>query len=122
MTKIFYSTPTNTSGVCSAKFLAPDWDAGKWYEAWWGLIMVLDLTQENDGMRWVIKSNWLSWTDVKVHIDFSKHKQPVNFDIRVYYNPFNLLTQAWIASGLRCALTPMNAYLKPHGASIERAS
>ena len=116
--RVYYSTPTNESGIGRMRFFAPDWEGGKWYESWWGLIMVLDLVRLDED-HWQITSNWLSWTDVVVDIHFAEHRQDVVFAIRVYLSPFNLFTQAWISSTLLSGLKPLNAWLGPQGASVE---
>ena len=83
-----------------------DYEGGKFFECFWGLLQVADIDFNED--RIIISSNFLTWLDVSnVFIEFPK--PPVfEHQVRFYFpimglnliNPFNWVTSAWAVTSV----------------------
>lgn len=100
------STPTSSKWLPKGWTSIMDYEGGKFFESFWGLLQVADI--EFNEERIIISSNFMTWLDVSnVFIEFPKdpvHEHQVRFYFPIMglnlINPFNWVTSFWAVSGV----------------------
>lgn len=97
-------TPTTRRCCPDGWTCLTDYEGGKFFEAFWGLIQVADMDVNDD--RIIISPNWKSWAPVS-NIFIERPTAPVHeHQARFYFpimglnliNPFNWVSQTWTGS------------------------
>lgn len=98
--KLVYAAPTNETGVsCFTTLGSSDRGGGKWFERYWGLLTVMDVTAHSDTL-WEIKANWLTLPRAHVAIDFTPGAQILTIDLSIGISPFSWLSALWFLSAM----------------------
>lgn len=100
------ATPTTSKWVPKGWTSLMDYEGGKFFESFWGLLQCADI--DFNDRRIIISSNFMTWLDVSnVFIEFTEG--PVlEHQVRFYFpvmglnliNPFNLVTSVWAVSSV----------------------